>query len=244
MKRLFAHRRGNSRGAHPRQEAKHRVLPWVALALTAALLVAGSLMGRGPAQGAASDAGTTPAGSAQNGKQVFMNKGCFACHGADAQGTKRTQPPGVRIGPPTFTYAFFSRYVRQPTGQMPAFAAAALSNAQLADLYAFLKTVPAPAEPGGAPSGSVENGKRLFVRDGCYECHGREGQGSLQTRASQIGPPPFPFSAFLAYVRHPSGTMPPYAAKVVSDAEMADIYAFLKSIPMPPRAASIPLLNQ
>jgi hypothetical protein len=36
--------------------------------------------------------------------------------------------------------------------------------------------------------------------------------------------------------------MPPYTSKVVSDAELADIYAYLQSIPTPPPASSIPLL--
>jgi ubiquinol-cytochrome c reductase cytochrome c subunit len=46
------------------------------------------------------------------------------------------------------------------------------------------------------------------------------------------------------YVRHPAGAMPPYTAKVVSDAEIGDIYAFLKSIPAPPPLKTTALLNQ
>jgi hypothetical protein len=37
--------------------------------------------------------------------------------------------------------------------------------------------------------------------------------------------------------------MPPYTAKVLSDSELADIYAFLRSVPKPPNAQSIPLLQ-
>jgi len=36
--------------------------------------------------------------------------------------------------------------------------------------------------------------------------------------------------------------MPPYTGKVVSDQEMADIYAFLLTIPAPPAANTIPIL--
>ena len=32
----------------------------------------------------------------------------------------------------------------------------------------------------------------------------------------------------------PSGNMPPYTAAVLTDGELADIYAFLQSIPDPP----------
>jgi len=38
--------------------------------------------------------------------------------------------------------------------------------------------------------------------------------------------------------------MPPYTAKVVSDAELADIRAYLASIPEPQSSKNIPLLNQ
>jgi hypothetical protein len=38
--------------------------------------------------------------------------------------------------------------------------------------------------------------------------------------------------------------MPPYTAKAVSDQDVVDIYAFLQTIPAPPPAKSIPLLNQ
>ncbi len=37
--------------------------------------------------------------------------------------------------------------------------------------------------------------------------------------------------------------MPPYTVKVVSDQELADIYAFLMAIPQPPPIDSIPLLK-
>jgi hypothetical protein len=37
--------------------------------------------------------------------------------------------------------------------------------------------------------------------------------------------------------------MPPYTAKVASDQDLADIYAFLLTIPAPPTVNTIPLLN-
>jgi hypothetical protein len=37
--------------------------------------------------------------------------------------------------------------------------------------------------------------------------------------------------------------MPPNTAKVVSDQQLADIYAFLQSVPQPPSATNVPLLN-
>ena len=92
-----------------------------------------------------------------------------------------------------------------------------------------------------APAGNAENGKRLFTNYGCYECHGREAQGGVG--GPRIGPNPIPFQAFSRYVRQPGGQMPPYTEKVVSDAELADIHAFLRSLPQPRPAREIPLLN-
>jgi hypothetical protein len=37
--------------------------------------------------------------------------------------------------------------------------------------------------------------------------------------------------------------MPPYTSKVVTEADLADIYAFLKTIPQPPSVKDIPLLQ-
>ena len=91
-----------------------------------------------------------------------------------------------------------------------------------------------------APAGNAQNGKKLFASYGCYECHGREAQGGAGPR---IGPNPPPFAGFQRYVRQPAGQMPPFTSKVVSDAELADIYAFLQSLPQPPPAKNIPLLN-
>jgi mono/diheme cytochrome c family protein len=94
------------------------------------------------------------------------------------------------------------------------------------------------------PAGNAQNGKKLFLADGCYECHGREGQGAAQTGATRIGPPQLSVEGFQSYVRSPKNEMPPYSAKALPDQDLADIYAFLKSIPMPPKGKDIPLLNK
>jgi mono/diheme cytochrome c family protein len=94
------------------------------------------------------------------------------------------------------------------------------------------------------PSGNAQNGKKFFMSDGCYECHGRQGQGAAQTGAARIGPPQLSFEGFQNYVRSPKNQMPPYTAKALPDQDLADIYLYLKSIPMPPKGKDIPLLNK
>jgi mono/diheme cytochrome c family protein len=98
------------------------------------------------------------------------------------------------------------------------------------------------AKSAEAPSGNADNGKQLFVKNGCYECHGREGQGSSMS-GPRIAPDPIPFDVLLNYVRKPRGEMPPYAAKVISDKDLADIYAYLQSRKEPPTEKAMPLLK-
>jgi len=92
------------------------------------------------------------------------------------------------------------------------------------------------------PAQDAANGKKLFLKYGCYQCHGTQGQGT--TAGARLAPKPVALAAMITYVRAPKGQMPPYTAKVVSDAELGDIRAYLASIPEPPPAKNIPLLNQ
>jgi mono/diheme cytochrome c family protein len=93
-----------------------------------------------------------------------------------------------------------------------------------------------------AQDGNADNGKKLFSKFGCYECHGYQGQGG--GAGVKLAPKPITATALIAYVRHPSGSMPPYTAKVATDAELNDIRAYLASVPSPPPLKNIPLLNQ
>jgi mono/diheme cytochrome c family protein len=90
--------------------------------------------------------------------------------------------------------------------------------------------------------GNAKNGRRLYAKYGCYECHGYEGQGG-GSAGPRIGPEPIPLSSLIAYVREPAREMPPYSDKIVSDRDLADIYEFLNSLPHPSVASSDPLLR-
>ena len=97
---------------------------------------------------------------------------------------------------------------------------------------------------GGALADSAENGKVAFVKHGCWQCHGFEGQGSSDTSAGRVlADTKLPFDAFKAYVRDPSGAMPPLHVEILSDADLADIYAYLESLPKPRPVSDIPLLK-
>lgn len=92
-----------------------------------------------------------------------------------------------------------------------------------------------------AQDGNVANGKKLYLKDGCYECHGYNGQGGAGAR---LAPKVMATANLIKYVRHPAGSMPPYTAKVASDQDLADIRAYLATMPDPPPLKSIPILNQ
>ncbi len=90
---------------------------------------------------------------------------------------------------------------------------------------------------------SAENGKAEFIKHGCWQCHGFEGQGTATSGGRVIADTPLIFEAFKAYVRNPGGAMPPFHAEMLSDSDLADIYAYLESRPKPEPAKDIPLLN-
>ncbi len=99
-----------------------------------------------------------------------------------------------------------------------------------------------------APAGNAQSGKRLYLAVGCYECHGTTGTGAIT--GPKIAPNPIPFPAFAYQLRHPLGSppygnikMPAYGETVLSDAQVADLYAYLASIGPSPPASKIPLLN-
>lgn len=188
----------------------------------------------------------TPAASTENGKLLFQAQACGSCHGDQGQGglpNPQQEGAAPRIAPTRLSQPAFLAFVRHPIGRMPPYKSQSVSDAELADLYAFLQSL-APPPMADIASANLQNGQRLFTNYGCYECHGNEGQGSTQTGGSRIGPIRIPFPAFVAYVRQPTNQMPPYAVKAVSDADLADIYTFLKSRPESTPAKNIPLLNQ
>jgi len=90
-------------------------------------------------------------------------------------------------------------------------------------------------------AGSAEKGKAAYVQHGCWQCHGFVGQGGIT--GPKLAPNPMPVEALSAFVRNTRGAMPPYQKAILSDADLADIHAYLLSLPKAPDAKSIPLLN-
>jgi ubiquinol-cytochrome c reductase cytochrome c subunit len=82
--------------------------------------------------------------------------------------------------------------------------------------------------------------KAVYVKSGCWSCHGYEGQGG------STGPkisPPAAYPAFSTFVRTTSGAMPPFTAAVLPEQDLRDLHAYLQAIPPGPNPATIPVLQ-
>ena len=102
----------------------------------------------------------------------------------------------------------------------------------------------AGAQAADAPKGDAAKGKQHFLSDGCAYCHGTVGQGGGgRTGGLRLAKMGIGFPAFLNQLRHPVNEMPPYVAPVLTDQDVADIYAYVAGLPPPPDVKSIPILN-
>lgn len=98
---------------------------------------------------------------------------------------------------------------------------------------------------GDKPAGDATNGRRIYLAVGCYECHGRQGQGGhFNYPAPVLARTQLPLEAFKALVRLGPNDMPAYTERVLSDRDVADIHAFLHSLPGQRPTKDVPLLNQ
>ena len=195
---------------------------WLVIAVVVAIVLSPRVFGQ--------EAGA--AGAAGNGFRLFMETGCAVCHGADGRGGAA----GPRIAANELTQSEFIAAVRLPMRTMPAFPEQALSDQGLIQMYDYFQAQGAPS----AAAGRAGVGAESYSAYGCYSCHANEAQGGMH--GPRLGPDPISFARFAWYIRHPSRTMPPYSTTVLTDRDIADIYAFVEAQPEPPPLSSIPLL--
>ena len=114
-----------------------------------------------------------------------------------------------------------------------------------ASCAAVVGLMPPSARAQDASAGDPANGKRIYLADGCFECHGRAGQGgAFNYPAPPLAQIEMPVESFQAFLREAPNDMPTYSTAVLSDSEAADIYAFLRSLPGRKPVKDFPLLNQ
>ncbi|HEY4072232.1 MAG TPA: cytochrome c [Herbaspirillum sp.] len=110
---------------------------------------------------------------------------------------------------------------------------------KLAITLGILTAIAPAMAQSNAKSDQVKHGEVLYESNGCYMCHGTVGQGGV---GPAVAVDLIPYAGVAAYVRHPTGDMPPFSEKVLSDADLHDIYAYLSVQPEPKNPDSIPLL--
>jgi ubiquinol-cytochrome c reductase cytochrome c subunit len=91
---------------------------------------------------------------------------------------------------------------------------------------------------------AIEQGRALFMANGCFSCHGTQGQGGGdRSGAPKLAPEPYPYEAFRALVRTPREAMPRLDEKYVNDEQLRLIHRYLASIEKGPAAKDIAALR-
>jgi mono/diheme cytochrome c family protein len=98
------------------------------------------LLALAAAPAAAQDA---PRGDAAKGRDLYLAVGCSNCHGTVGQGARGI----VRlVQPRPMPYQAYLAQLRQPSGDMPPYVEATIPAQAAADIYAFIASLPQPAD--------------------------------------------------------------------------------------------------
>ena len=78
-----------------------------------------------------------------NGRTLYIQKGCYACHGYEGQGGIISGP---KLAPNPLPVDVFIMRVRRPIADMPAYSSKVLKDDELSDIYRYLQTIPLPPQ--------------------------------------------------------------------------------------------------
>jgi mono/diheme cytochrome c family protein len=95
----------------------------------------------------------------------------------------------------------------------------------------------AHAQGSGAQGGDPARGKALYYDNTCYGCHGFNGQTGARNLVGTNSPIIASQETFISFLRGranfapmvPSTAMPTFPRSAISDAQAADIYAYIKT---------------
>ena len=197
--------------------------------IRAGVLVSWSLM-----LGAGGAAAQAPQGNIEAGKVAWaMAPFCANCHGTQGQGGF-----GPDLAGRALTFDQFRRAVRQPWGVMPAYTEVQLPDERIADIYAYVASLPRPAEvgkprlktpPAGSPIGQVY----LIETIGCANCHNVELRQVRKVIGGQSPDIDFEHFSELIY-RHtdhyPKGRMGNYSRTRLPEAVLREVYRFARDL--------------
>jgi len=105
--------------------------------------------------------------------------------------------------------------------------------------------LPRAAADDEVKTGDPVKGKGVYLAVGCFECHGRAGQGGrFNYPTPALAQVELPVESFIAFLRAAPNDMPAFSADVLSDQDASDIHAYLRSLPGRKPVKDFPLLNQ
>lgn len=80
-----------------------------------------------------------PTRDAARGQKLFMKAMCYTCHGTGGEGGRY----GPKLAPHPSPWEGFERQVRHPRRSMPRYTSQSVSDQDLADIYAYIRAIPA-----------------------------------------------------------------------------------------------------
>ena len=80
----------------------------------------------------------------QYGRSLYIQKGCYACHGYEGQGGIISGP---KLAPDPLPVDVFMIRVRRPIADMPAYSTRVLKDEELLEIYQYLQTIPLWSQP-------------------------------------------------------------------------------------------------
>ncbi len=85
-----------------------------------------------------------------------------------------------------------------------------------------------PSLSAVADGDPIEHGRFLFSYQGCIDCHGPNAEGDVGPKISALD---VSLDEFMTQLRTPKDQMDPYPPELLNDADAADLYTFLQSLP-------------
>jgi mono/diheme cytochrome c family protein len=178
--------------------------------------------------------GQSPLGDAADGKKAWsagVLEGaslCWMCHGELGQGAYGPDLAGRNL-----TFNQFKQAVRKPWGVMPAFGVRELPDQTIANVAAYLASLPSVAEPSPwrekVPPGAA-TGLALLIANGCGQCHGADIPQARSWLGGQASDASFDLLAKVVYSHtelFPVGRMGTFSKLRLSESALHEIFKYI-----------------
>jgi mono/diheme cytochrome c family protein len=176
----------------------------------------------------------SPVGNPTAGKQAWSGGSlggislCWTCHGEQGQGGYGPDLAGRGLA-----FSQFKHAVRKPWGVMPAFGELELPDQIVADIAAYLASLPPVAEPGDwrtkVPVNAVA-GQSMLISNGCGQCHGAGMTNNRSWLGGRVSDANFDLYAKAVYAHtdlFPGGRMGTFSKLRLSETSLQEMFKFV-----------------